>query len=238
VNLVGFEDDELARLLAEGDAAGLTDEDAVPDPPADPVTSTGNLWLLGPHRVLCGDATSSEAVMRVCGAPGSRRQPLVMITDPPYGIELDSEWRDRAGLNGCGPAEAANNQIAQVFLSGTSSGPAFLGLLWDGTGPQIGKAEILTGNSPIAFGFNQNLPTVDVVALDDFAFAEPQAIPTATPTPLPPSVILTLIGLAMIALFVTTRKFARYDAIASGSTSGAGEQFEQLDTLLVTLVRS
>lgn len=105
--------------------------------------------------------------------------------------------------------DSANNQIAQVFLSGTSSGPAFLGLLWDGTGPQIGKAEILTGNSPIAFGFNQNLPTVDVVALDDFAFAEPQAIPTATPTPLPPSVILTLIGLAMIALFVTTRKFAR-----------------------------
>src|SRR5258708_22246566 len=59
VNLIGFEDDELARLLAENDAGGLTDEDAVPDPPEDPVTRTGDLWLLGKHRVLCGDATSA-----------------------------------------------------------------------------------------------------------------------------------------------------------------------------------
>jgi len=50
--------------------------------------------------VLCGDATSAEAVARLLG----ERQPRLMVTDPPYGIELDSEWRDRAGLNGCGPA--------------------------------------------------------------------------------------------------------------------------------------
>jgi hypothetical protein len=106
LGLIGFDDEDLARLLANEDS-GLTDEDAAPDPPEDPVTRTGNLWLLGPHRVLCGDATSGEAVMRLCGAPGSRRQPFLMVTDPPYGIELDSEWRDRAGLNGCGPAESS-----------------------------------------------------------------------------------------------------------------------------------
>lgn len=106
LDLIGFEADELARLL-DDDGAGLTDEDAIPDPPDDPVTMTGDLWLLGPHRVFCGDATSAEAVMRVCGEPGSRPQPSLMVTDPPYGIELDSEWRDRAGLNGCGPAEAS-----------------------------------------------------------------------------------------------------------------------------------
>jgi DNA modification methylase len=50
---------------------------------------------------LCADATSPEAVARLLG----ERKPLLMVTDPPYGIELDSEWRDRAGLNGCGPAE-------------------------------------------------------------------------------------------------------------------------------------
>ena len=61
----------------------------------------GDLWLCGPQRVLCGDATSQEAVTRLLGD----RQPLLMVTDPPYGIELDSEWRDRAGLNGCGAAE-------------------------------------------------------------------------------------------------------------------------------------
>jgi hypothetical protein len=55
------------------------------------------------HRVLCADATSADAVKRLLG----ERKPFLMVTDPPYGIELDSEWRDRAGLNGCGPAEAS-----------------------------------------------------------------------------------------------------------------------------------
>jgi DNA modification methylase len=53
--------------------------------------------------VLCGDCTSPEAVARLL----ADRKPFLMVTDPPYGIELDSEWRDRAGLNGCGPAEAS-----------------------------------------------------------------------------------------------------------------------------------
>ena len=51
--------------------------------------------------MLCGDATSKEAVARLL----ADRKPLLMVTDPPYGIQLDSEWRDRAGLNGCGAAE-------------------------------------------------------------------------------------------------------------------------------------
>jgi DNA modification methylase len=55
------------------------------------------------NRILCGDATSAEAVARLLGD----RKPRLMVTDPPYGIELDSEWRDRAGLNGRGPAEAS-----------------------------------------------------------------------------------------------------------------------------------
>jgi DNA modification methylase len=59
------------------------------------------LWLLGEHRVLCGDAISPQAVERLLG----NRRPILLVTDPPYGIELDSAWRDRAGLNGCGPAE-------------------------------------------------------------------------------------------------------------------------------------
>ena len=53
--------------------------------------------------MLCADSTSPEAVARLLGD----RKPFLMVTDPPYGIELDSEWRDRAGLNGCGPAEAS-----------------------------------------------------------------------------------------------------------------------------------
>jgi DNA modification methylase len=78
-------------------------EDDVPPIPIAPVTRLGDLWLLGEHRVLCGDSTNAEDVARLLGDA----RPFLMITDPPYGVELDSEWRDRAGLNGCGPAEAS-----------------------------------------------------------------------------------------------------------------------------------
>ena len=103
LDVVGFDTAELDRLLAipeEEDRA-----DAVPPLPAVAVSRPADLWLLGEdrrqHRVLCGDATKAEAVAQLLGS----RKPKLMVTDPPYGIELDSEWRDRAGLNGCGPAE-------------------------------------------------------------------------------------------------------------------------------------
>jgi DNA modification methylase len=81
----------------------LSDEEALAPPPLPDIAISrpGDLWVLGRHRVLCGDATSADAVERLL----SGAQPGVMITDPPYGIELDSEWRDRAGLNGYGRAE-------------------------------------------------------------------------------------------------------------------------------------
>jgi DNA modification methylase len=56
---------------------------------------------MGDHRLICGDCTQSDVVDRLLGSA----KPILLVTDPPYGIELDSEWRDRAGLNGCGPAE-------------------------------------------------------------------------------------------------------------------------------------
>jgi hypothetical protein len=102
LSLVGFDDVELQRLLeAQDDARGLTDADAVPDGQADPVSNPGELWLLGNHRLICGDWTDPEVVGRLLG----NAKPQLPITDPPCGIELDSEWRDRAGLNGHGPAE-------------------------------------------------------------------------------------------------------------------------------------
>src|SRR5579863_10497044 len=54
-------------------------------------------------RAVIATGARAEDVARLLGA----RKPILMVTDPPYGIELDSEWRDRAGLNGCGPAEAS-----------------------------------------------------------------------------------------------------------------------------------
>jgi DNA modification methylase len=102
LELLGFDDQELARQLAEQEAAGLTDEDAVPDLPTTPVTRPGDLWLLVSRkgrrqlRVLCGDATCSNDATRLLAG---EQVPFVMVTDPPYGVDLDPEWREEAGLN-------------------------------------------------------------------------------------------------------------------------------------------
>jgi DNA modification methylase len=99
LSLTGFDPREIDSLLA------LDDEEkanAAPPLPQSPVSRLGDLWLLGQHRVLCGDATSRDAVGRLLGS----NKPLVMVTDPPYGVELDSEWRDRAGINKRGPVES------------------------------------------------------------------------------------------------------------------------------------
>jgi hypothetical protein len=102
LDLVGFDDVELARLLeAQHDAPGLTDADAIPDVQPDPITKTGELWVLGSHWIICGDCTQPDVVSRLLGDT----KPFLMVCDPPYGISLDSEWRDRAGLNGHGAAE-------------------------------------------------------------------------------------------------------------------------------------
>ncbi len=97
LSLSGFDTEELEDYLSKG----VPEEDAAPPVPVLAVTSPGDLWICGSHRVLCGDATDAEAVSRLIG----ERKPILLVTDPPYGIELDSEWRDRAGLNGHGPAE-------------------------------------------------------------------------------------------------------------------------------------
>ena len=97
LSLTGFDSNEIDDFLVNE----TPDEDAAPPLPKAPVTKTGDLWICGSHRVLCGDATNATAVSGLLG----ERRPLLLVTDPPYGIELDSEWRDRAGLNNCGPAE-------------------------------------------------------------------------------------------------------------------------------------
>ena len=93
--LTGFDDDELNRLLAGlGDEDGAREgEDEIPETPVDPVSRPGDLWQLGPHRLLCGDSTVATDVERVLGSV----TPLLMVSDPPYGVEYDPGWRNQAG---------------------------------------------------------------------------------------------------------------------------------------------
>ncbi len=82
VSLTGFSADELQALLAPAPTAGNGDPDEVPEPPADPITQPGDLWELGRHRLLCGDATKADDVKRVLGDTPAD----LLLTDPPYGV--------------------------------------------------------------------------------------------------------------------------------------------------------
>ena len=96
LSLTGFDPREIDAFTLTPDAA----EDELPLIPEVATSRTGDLWLCGPHRVLCGDTTQRESVALALGT----HKPFLMVTDPPYGVELDMEWRDRAGHNEMGPA--------------------------------------------------------------------------------------------------------------------------------------
>lgn len=69
---------------------GLTDPDAVPPEPETPYVQRGEVYALGAHRLMCGDSTSAYDVALLLGG----EKPALMVTDPPYGVEYDPEWRD------------------------------------------------------------------------------------------------------------------------------------------------
>lgn len=101
IGAVGFDEKELERLLARPGSEGLTDPDDVPDAPHRPTTVLGDVWQLGHHRIICGDSTDGAVVAAVLGDV----RPHLMVTDPPYGVEYDPEWRERAGINTAGAAK-------------------------------------------------------------------------------------------------------------------------------------
>lgn len=89
LTLTGFELGEIGNFLAEP-TEGLTDEDAVPEAPAVPVTVEGDVWLLGRHRLMCGDSTSIDAVEKLMDG----RKANMLHTDPPYGVDYDGVPND------------------------------------------------------------------------------------------------------------------------------------------------
>ncbi len=93
LDLLGFADDEIEALLAEpeGESAGLTDEDAVPEAQEAAVTVPGDVWLLGDHRLLCGDSTQMEAVEKVLAGGLAD----MTWTDPPYGVNYGATMKDK-----------------------------------------------------------------------------------------------------------------------------------------------
>lgn len=92
LGLTGFGPEEIDGILAGFGKEGLTDPDDVPEVPADPVSVLGDLWLLGNHRLCCGDSTDADVVGKALGGV----KPHLMVTDPPYGVKYDPNWRNEA----------------------------------------------------------------------------------------------------------------------------------------------
>ncbi|MCH7780242.1 MAG: DNA modification methylase, partial [Acidobacteria bacterium] len=92
LGLTGFTDVEIEELCrgADDPMGGLTDPDAVPDPPDDPATQPGDLIVLGQHRLLCGDATDTKTAARLLG----NEKATCMWTDPPYGVDYVGKTTD------------------------------------------------------------------------------------------------------------------------------------------------
>lgn len=93
LTLTGFEQAELDELLLSRE--GAADPDDAPPAPKRPISKPGDLWLLGRHRVLCGSATEKTDVEGLLDGAS----PRLMVTDPPYGVNYDPTWRNKAGLS-------------------------------------------------------------------------------------------------------------------------------------------
>ena len=128
LELLGFAEDEIDRLFAglDGDASSAAVEDAVPDPPTVPVTRPGDLWLLGKHRLLCGDATTANDVERLLD--GAR--PHLMVTDPPYGVEYDPTWRNEAGVSATKRTGKVNNDDRADWRDAWALFPGDVAYVW------------------------------------------------------------------------------------------------------------
>jgi DNA modification methylase len=88
-----FDADDLAEILGTVEqlpAEGLTDADDVPEAPEEPVTKPGDVWLLGKHRVMCGDSTVITDVERLMDG----KKADMVFTDPPYGMDLNTDFQD------------------------------------------------------------------------------------------------------------------------------------------------
>ena len=140
LGLTGFGLDEIGELLADN-GAGLTDPDQVPEVPAEPVSRAGDVWLLGRHRLACGDSTDAATVERLLAGV----KPHLMVTDPPYGVEYDPAWRNAAlaGSNTARTGKVLNDHRAD-WREAWALFPGDVAYVWHGALHATTVAESLT----------------------------------------------------------------------------------------------
>jgi site-specific DNA-methyltransferase (adenine-specific) len=107
--LMGFSEDELVELLKSDEGTeGLTDEDAVPDAPEQPVTVEGDVWALGRHRLMCGDSTSVDHLERLCEG----QLVDMWLTDPPYNVAYEGGTKEKLTIQN----DSMSNDSFRQFL--------------------------------------------------------------------------------------------------------------------------
>jgi DNA modification methylase len=119
ISLLGFDAEELENILDEPETTeGLTEDDEVPEPPVEPITVLGDVWLLGKHRLMCGDSASIDAVDALM--VGGKAD--MVFTDPPYGVDYEGINNDsRAGL-----ADLLRQVFANYVLTANPGAPVYV----------------------------------------------------------------------------------------------------------------
>jgi DNA modification methylase len=138
---LGFTAEELAKALNPAGTAGLTDENEVPELPEKAVTAVGDIWLAGSHRIACGDSTDAAAVAALLGCVA----PVLLVTDPPYGVDYDPAWRHRLGVNRSARRGKVRNDNQADWGAAWALFPGNIAYVWHGALHATTVAESLVG---------------------------------------------------------------------------------------------
>lgn len=136
----GFDQDELDALFADANktAEGNTDPDDVPEVPATPVTVLGDVWVMGNHRICCGDSTDADTVAKVLNGV----KPHLMVTDPPYGVSYNPDWRSTLDKVKRATGKVQNDETAD-WTHAFSLFPGDVAYVWHGERQLISMGEQL-----------------------------------------------------------------------------------------------
>lgn len=141
LSLTAFSTDELSQIFAPPPSP--RNPEVVPDAPVSPVSRPGDVWVLGPHILVCGDCTDPDTV----AAALNGFVPHLMVTDPPYGVDYDPAWRNKALGENCAATGAVLNDGRADWREAWRLFPGEVAYVWhaDGKRPEVEASLVACG---------------------------------------------------------------------------------------------